>query len=115
MSDNLYGQQGEGLPSGRQFWGVWIANSRTPTAPTDPARWSPVEVPTHASDFTIDWSLFGGLGNQANPAVDYYVFVRFLDGAGNPTREADIIETGMITLESGFTRPTLYLPSMHKQ
>jgi hypothetical protein len=115
VNDTTYGDA-ENLNPGRQFWGVWIANSRTPTPPpTDSPSWSPVEVPTHASDFTIDWSLFGGLGNQANPAGDYYVFVRFLDGAGNPTREADIIETGKITLESGFTRPKFYLPSLHKQ
>jgi hypothetical protein len=113
VNDATYGTQGENLDQGERFWGVWIANSRTSTAPTDPDRWSPVEVPTHASDFTIDWSLFGNLGDQANPTGDYYVFVRFLDGAGNPTTA--VIQTAKITLESDFTMPTLYLPNLHKE
>jgi hypothetical protein len=114
VNDDTYGTFGENLDQGERFWGVWIANSRTPTPPptTDLTKWSPVEVPTHASDFTINWSLLGGLGNQTNPTGDYYIFVKFLDGAGNPTTAT--IEVEPITLQSGFDRPTLYLPSIHK-
>jgi hypothetical protein len=74
---------------GRQFWGVWIANSRTPVS--DPQNdpnlfWAPREAPGNATSFTISgWSLATGLrSDQVTPGT-YYVYVRFLDGAGNPT------------------------------
>jgi hypothetical protein len=114
VNDAIYGTQGENLNQGKRFWGVWIANSRTPTPPAtaDLAKWIPVEVRTPDSTFSINWSLFGGLDSQAKTAGDYYVFVKFLDGAGNPTTAT--IETAKITLQSGFTRPTLDVPVIRR-
>jgi hypothetical protein len=114
INDAVYGTQGENLDQGKRFWGVWIAVSRTTTAPptTDLTRWAPVEVLNPDSTFTINWSLFSGLDNQSKTAGDYYVFVKFLDGAGNFT--TGTIESAKITLESGFTRPTQFVPFAHR-
>ena len=45
-------------------------------------------------------------------AGDFYVYVRFLDGAGNSTTKA--IEANKITLTAPFTQQTLYLPQVYK-
>jgi hypothetical protein len=114
VNDAVYGTQGENLDQGKRFWGVWVAVSRTPTAPptTDLARWAPVEVLNPDSTFTINWSLFSGLDTQSKTIGDYYVFVKFLDGAGNFT--TGTIESAKITLESGFTKPMQYVPFAHR-
>jgi len=81
VTDNAY--------PGRGFWGVWLANSRQPVnnPATDPDLvWIPVEAPGESTTFTIaNWSLASGLpADQRTPGA-YYVYARFLDGAGNPT------------------------------
>jgi hypothetical protein len=74
----------------RGFWGVIVANSHTPV--TDPLNdatlvWQTVKVDGTASDFTLsNWSVVGGLPEgQKATAGDYYVYMRFIDGAGNAT------------------------------
>jgi hypothetical protein len=113
VNDDTYGTQGENLDQGERFWGVWIANSTTNVAPTDPDKWFPVQVTTPGPSFTINWSLFGGLTPQQQQGdQDYYVFVKFLDGAGNPTTAT--IQARKIHLEANPDRPSLYLPTIHK-
>ncbi|HMQ31989.1 MAG TPA: exo-alpha-sialidase, partial [Chloroflexaceae bacterium] len=94
---------------GRGFWGVWVANSRTPVAnpATDTTlRWSPIPAPGTSSEFAVEWSLAAGLPASQVTAGTYYVYMRFLDGAGNATD--GVIST---TLEiSQLTRPRLVLP-----
>ncbi len=74
----------------RQFWGVWIANSRTavadPLATNSGLTWTPVAVPnTAGTTFSINnWSLATNLNGSLGTGT-YHVYVRFLDGAGNPT------------------------------
>ncbi len=84
VTDNLY--------PGRGFWGVWLANSRTPVAnpATDPTLvWVPVEAPGDGNSFTIIWSLASGLPEaQLTEEGTYYVYARALDGAGNPSATA---------------------------
>jgi hypothetical protein len=99
---------------GRQFWGVWVANSRTPVS--DPRNdpnlfWAPVEAPGNATSFTIEgWSLATGIrSDQVVPGV-YYVYVRFLDGAGNPT-DAHLVQ--QVTLEQ-VTSTAIYLPVIRR-
>ncbi|MFV9503388.1 MAG: sialidase family protein [Oscillochloridaceae bacterium umkhey_bin13] len=91
---------------GRQFWGLWIANSLDPL--DDPINapglnWLVVTPPpgmtnrtTNRSTFTIrDWSLASGLSEQAlredrireGDDFETLIYVRFLDGAGNPSNE----------------------------
>jgi hypothetical protein len=109
--DNLYGQA-EQLPAGKQFWGVWIANTTSPTATADDPglQWFAVRVPQPNSTFSVQWSLFSGLGYSsglANKPGDYYVFVRFLDGAGNPSEGS--LKT-KVTLDPGYSLPLQRLP-----
>jgi len=113
VNDALYGQV-RNLPAGRQFWGVWIANanlSATPNiTPDNPGlNWAPVKVQSPNAAFTVQWSLFSGLGYapDGTHSGNYRVFVRFLDGAGNPT---DGVLTDNVTLAQGYTIPTVALP-----
>lgn len=101
VTDNLY--------PGRGYWGVWIAVSRTESASpaTDPAlRWTPVQAPGSTDDFTIrNFSLATNLNGALEPGA-YYLYVRFLDGAGNAT---DGVLTASVTLTQ-VTLPTASLP-----
>lgn len=109
VTDNVYGQK-EGLTAGKQFWGVWIANSRTNVGPTDASlKWYPIQVKSPGSTFSVPWSLFTGLnlGADRNQTGTYYVYVRFLDGAGNAT--VDALQTS-VTLTTGYTIPTVDMP-----
>ena len=111
VTDNLYGIK-EQLPAGRQFWGVWIANTTSPTATESSANlnWYPVRVPSPNSTFTVKWNLFTGLGltgDLKNKTGTYFVFVRALDGAGNPSQRAI---KATVTLTAGYSIPTVRLP-----
>jgi hypothetical protein len=111
VNDNLYGQQPNlpQLPAGRQFWGMLIANTTSPTATVDDPglSWYPVRVPEPTSSFTVTWDIFTGLNypypDLRNKPGDYYIFVRFLDGAGNAST-GSIKATATIT--DGYAIPT---------
>jgi len=117
VNDALYGQV-RNLPAGRQFWGVWIANanlSATPNiTPDNPGlNWAPVKIQSPNAAFTVQWSLFSGLdyAPDGTHAGSYRVFVRFLDGAGNPT---DGVLTANVTLAQGYDIPTNYMPLIRR-
>jgi hypothetical protein len=119
VTDNLYGQQPNlpQLAAGKQFWGVWIANSTSPTATADSANlnWYPVRVPTPDSSFSVQWNLFTGLNitsDLRNHPGDYYVFVRFLDGAGNASTGS--LDKLKVTLTAGYDIPTVRLPVQNR-
>jgi hypothetical protein len=116
VTDNLYGQR-ENLPDGKQFWGVWVANSKDNNAPdpkVEPNKWSAIEIadPT-ASQPKVTWSIFSGLGQggATNQPGTYYVHVKFLDGAGNPS--AETIST-QVTLEEGYEVPGTFAPMIQR-
>lgn len=104
----------DGYYPGRGFWGVLIANSRVPV--TDPItsqslNWSVVKAPGTESDFTINnWSLLSGISAGNQTPGDYYIYARFVDGAGNVSDE--YIET-KITLNT-ITKPNIRLPLVLK-
>jgi hypothetical protein len=115
VNDNLYGQQ-PGLPqlsSGKQFWGMQIANTTSPTVTVDDPslHWYAVRVPEPTDSFTVTWDIFSGLNipyaELRNRPGDYHIFVRFLDGAGNASARS-IKATATIT--NGYDVPTLRLP-----
>jgi hypothetical protein len=115
VNDNLYGQQ-DGLPqlpAGKQFWGVLIANTTSPTATVDDPnlRWYPVRVAEPDANFSIKWNIFTGFGfgyaDLRDHPGDYHILVRFLDGAGNASAES-IKATATIT--NGYDIPTQRLP-----
>src|SRR5262249_22322836 len=111
VNDNLYGD-GTG-PGTNDFWGVWVANSPTDIAADSPSlNWSAIPVPTPGPTFSIKWSLFSGLSAATDRrAGTYFVYVRFLDGAGNPSAES--LKT-QVTLTSAFAMPTIYGPFIRK-
>lgn len=113
VSDNLYGPS-EDLPPGRQFWGIWIANSRQDNDQNNPnLDWTPVRVATPNTSFTVQWNLFSGLnyGGDATKTGDYFVYIRFLDGAGNPS--ADLLKV-RATLQPGYSIPKVHLPLVRR-
>jgi hypothetical protein len=111
VNDNLYGD-GAG-PGTNDFWGVWVANSATDvSADSASLNWVAIPVPNPGPAFSIQWGLFSGLDSAAErrPGA-YFVYVRFLDGAGNPS--AASLET-QTTLSDPFTMPTIYGPVIRK-
>lgn len=97
---------------GRGFWGVWVANSRTPVA--DPLAadlsWTALPAPGTASTFAVEgWSLATGLPQSQVGAGDYFVYVRFVDGAGN-------VSDGYleVPVTSQAQRPTTHLPLVRR-
>lgn len=99
------------------YWGVWLANS--PTAVADPAndsklQWTVREAPELRpnSGFTIkDWSLATGIAPaDLKPGEDYYIYARFLDGAGNPTDQVISFRVA----SSQLVRPKTNLPQVRK-
>lgn len=114
VTDNLYGKQGENLPDGKQFWGVWVANSPSDVAPDDPSLdYYAVRVDQPDSTFSVHWNLFNGL--NYGPATDksgtYYIYVRFLDGAGNPSQRVVRLQA---QLSPGYSLPQVALPIVRK-
>ncbi|WP_322510657.1 exo-alpha-sialidase [Chloroflexus sp.] len=102
VTDNLYPDRG--------FWGVWLANSRSPVAnpASDPGLvWTPVEAPGSGTSFSLIWSLASGLPDAQVTAGTYYVYARVLDGAGNPSATALPVAT--ITIDQ-VTLPTVFVP-----
>ena len=83
----------------RHFWGLWIANS--PDAVANPVaaglKWTVVKAPASvavpgtaagSTDYTVtikNWSLAAGLSRTQMTPGDYFIYIRFLDAAGNPT------------------------------
>ncbi len=110
--DNLYRPE----TPGAQFWGVWVANGPRNAKPedVDPATltWTPVYVPNPGATFSIQWNIFNnGPGVAFDKDGTYPVFVRFLDGAGNPSSE---IRSTTFTLDPGYKLPTLWMPILAK-
>jgi hypothetical protein len=105
VTDNQYGQR-EGLAAGAFFWGVYLATSPTPNPDPNTLRWVAVPVLSPGAHFAVQWSLFSGLdyGPALDKAGTYYVFARFLDGAGNPSSAS--LRTAKLTLASGYRLPT---------
>lgn len=106
VTDNAY--------PGRGFWGVWIANSRQAVSnpASDPGLvWVPLPAPGESTSFTItNWSLASGLRRDQLTPGAYYVYVRFLDGAGNPT---DGFLAATVNLTS-VTFPTVHAPTIRR-
>lgn len=118
VTDNLYTTPNEAGGGSRQFWGVWLANTTdstiTPAQAVDALKWKAVPVTaTAAGTYVVkNWSLATGL--SAPPAsgttTTYYVFVRYLDGAGNATTAAPIRYT--VTSDSNWA-PS-YMPLLRR-
>jgi hypothetical protein len=104
-----------GYPDG--YWGVWVANSRsliTDTLTNTSLNWYPVAIPVAGrtlSPTVTNWSLANGLTSGQLTAGNYYVYVRLLDGAGNPS---DQVITSTVTLGTAPTRPQVMLPLVQR-
>lgn len=98
------------------YWGAWIANSLAPVdepAISGALTWTAVPIPAAARSadgaVVLRWSLATGLGTPAPelpPNTTIYVYLRLLDGAGNPSER---VLTGQVTLAT-VTLPTVRLP-----
>lgn len=105
----------------KPFWGVWVAASKTQYSEGDtntdssPLRWTPIQVASPSASFSIDFSLASGQGGTslADYAGTYYVYVKFLDGAGNPSTKTLISDP--ITLTTGYAVYNTYTPISAKK
>lgn len=104
----------DGFYPGRGFWGVLIANSRVPV--NDPIasqslNWSLAKAPGTGADFTLNnWSIITGIPAANQTPGTYYVYVRFVDGAGNVSDEYIETELSVDTI----TKPKVQLPLVRK-
>lgn len=111
VTDNLYPARNG---PGTQFWGVWVANGGLNNPTPDPSTllWVPVKVDAPGTNFSFKWNLFtNGNGPRTDQAGQYVVFVKFLDGAGNPST-ATFSTT--VTLDAGYSLPLQQLPTVIK-
>lgn len=99
-----------------EIWGVWVANA--PDRVADPLRdqnlrWFIVPA-SGVQNGTFDirnWSLASGLSRaQLVAGEDYYLYVRFLDAAGNATDEYVEIRVP----SSDLTPPQLWMPRVYR-
>lgn len=102
------------------YWGAWIATSLTPVdEPATNAALTWTAVPIPAANRTVDgalvrrWSPATGLGTPARalpPNTTIYVYLRLLDGAGNPSER---VLAQQVTLPA-VTLPTVSLPLVRR-
>ncbi|KAB8141131.1 hypothetical protein F8S13_20205 [Chloroflexia bacterium SDU3-3] len=98
VTDTLYSSA-----TGKPFWGVWVASSKVYHS-TDTAinasdmQWTVVRVPNPGATFSVEYSLASGrsIADLAGPNPNY-IYVKFLDGAGNPSAETLVSEPLTIT------------------
>ena len=109
VTDNLYA----GTQATREYWGVWVANAVCSAPGTCPPesdatlRWA--AVPTTSS---FDWNLQHGLAAPTITSGNQYykTYIKFLDGAGNPTSTSISFETTVAA-----TANTLFVPFIRVQ
>jgi hypothetical protein len=99
------------------FWGVWIANAVEQVAdPLNDAslQWSVLKAPVArpGGDFIIEgWSLATGLTReQLQAGEDYFIYIRFLDGAGNPTDSFITVPVPVSSVD----RPDVHAPLIRR-
>jgi hypothetical protein len=118
VTDDSYGTV-PGVPNNKEYWGIWVLVSgkplNNPTEQDFANHGGAISVIRGAAQ--VDVSLIGeGIPEDGKTMKDFgprYIYLRFLDGAGNPSALADIL-TEQMTLNEGYTRPTLYLPIIGK-
>ncbi|KAB8141128.1 hypothetical protein F8S13_20190 [Chloroflexia bacterium SDU3-3] len=105
----------------KPFWGVWVAASKTQyteeetNTDSSPLRWTPIQVASPGASFSVDFSLASGQGGTSltDYAGTYYVYVKFLDGAGNPSTKTLISDP--VTLTSGYSVYKTFTPVTAKK
>ncbi|EFO80856.1 hypothetical protein OSCT_1278 [Oscillochloris trichoides DG-6] len=106
VSDNLY-QNGT-----REFWGVWLANSTSIVGDPSTLNWisAPVEDVNSTTVRVRNWSLTAGLTEPLPTPGERttYIYVRFLDGAGNATTATPL----RIDVTSNFNPVKVNLPAV---
>ncbi len=106
VTDNLY-RNGT-----RQYWGVWLANSSSGSANPSTLNWIavPVEDANLSTVQVRNWSLTAGLAEPLpTPGTrTTYIYVRFLDGAGNTTTATPLV----FPVTSNFNPVKVNLPAV---
>lgn len=102
--------------TGRPFWGIWATVSKTRYTEDEindqssTLQWAAIPIPQAGANFNADLSLATGQNTSdlSGYAGKYYVYIKFLDGAGNPSTKTLISEP--ITLQAGYQLPTVFIP-----
>jgi len=113
ITDDLY----VGAGATQQYWGVWVANAVCTAPGTCPSesdatlRWAAINTPT-ATPSSFKWNLHHGLADSAITTGNQYykTYIKFLDGAGNPTATSISFETTVAA-----TANTLFVPFIRVQ
>jgi hypothetical protein len=106
-------------PAGAKHWGVWVANAVCTAPGSCPAvsdsalRWAPLKTAAATTSSTsFSWNLRDGLAPTAvTTGNEYYkTYIKFLDGAGNPTSSEISFETTVAS-----TAHSLFVPFARPQ
>lgn len=127
VTDNLFDPDRVADNLNDDFWGVWLAvqylgpNGATAPVEADSTTlsWVPVKVKSRTCtenggcSFAVTANLFSGLnyGPDTTKAGLYRVFIRVLDGAGNPSVRAEAIN---VPLAEGYQLPSQMMPVLFK-
>ncbi|MBC8160428.1 MAG: hypothetical protein H7Z42_04340 [Roseiflexaceae bacterium] len=109
--------------AGKPYWGVWVAAIRGDVPLTEAAlnsdestlQWSPIAVPNAGSgSFSVPYALTTSTGSSGLTGAEgsYYVYVKFLDGAGNAS--TGTLVSGKVTLAPGYTPIKSYVPVINR-
>ncbi len=113
ITDNLY----PGDAGAHQYWGVWVANAVCTAASTGcladtntTLNWAAVKTPSPYNSFA--WNLHNGLNTTpiTTGSEFYRTYIKFLDGAGNPTATSIYFDTTVTSVEN-----TLFVPLIRVQ
>lgn len=100
VRDNLYES-----PAERGYWGIQIANSLTPDPTGANLTWATIPV-SGSEPWQLTWSLATNLPADELRPRTFYVYLRFIDAAGNPTTAIVPFEVPLTEV----TLPTVYMP-----
>lgn len=115
VTDTIYQQA-----TGKSFWGIWVAVSTQlldseNAINTSNLQWQPIFIDTPSNSFSSSISLASGQGASTPDGTapgTYYIYVKFLDGAGNASTKTLISDR--VTLVRGYAYPKSSLPLIAK-
>jgi hypothetical protein len=98
---------GSGQPD---YWGYWIVVKRAGSAAPTSDEWLTRGTVVQASGSPFKWNLATGLADTFEPGAQYRLYLRFLDGAGNPSSAVISAPIQIDALEG----PRLFLPVLSR-
>jgi hypothetical protein len=98
---------GSGQPD---YWGYWIVVKRADSGAPTSDEWLTHGTVVKEAGSPFKWNLATGLVDAFEPGAEYRLYLRFLDGAGNPSSAVVSAPIQVDALEG----PRLFLPVLSR-